>query len=100
MHRLLPDATLTVVDAEREHLDIAAAFLPRTVELQHRLFDPAVPDPADLIVIPLAFIGDRERVYRNPPAKAMVIHDWMWRPRGGGARVSWLLLKRLNLVTR
>jgi hypothetical protein len=100
VQRLLPDACLTIVDAKREHLDIAARFLPRAVELQHRFFDPAVPDAADLIVIPLAFIGDRERVYRNPPATAAVVHDWMWRPRGGGARVSWLLLKRLNLVTR
>jgi hypothetical protein len=100
VRRLLPEASLTIVDAQREHLDIAATFLPAAVDLQHRLFDPAVPEPADLIVIPLAFIGDRERVYRHPPASVAVVHDWMWRPRGGGARVSWLLLKRLNLVTR
>ena len=100
VQRLLPDARLTIVDAQRDHLDIAATFLAGRVELQHRLFDPAVPDPADLIVIPLAFIGDRDRVYRHPPASVAVVHDWMWRPRGGGARVSWLLLKRLNLVTR
>lgn len=100
VHRLLPDATLTVVDAKREHLEIAASFLPPGVVCQQRLFDPAVPEPADLVVIPLAFIGDRERVYRHPPAAATVVHDWMWRRRGGGALVSWLLLKRLNLVTR
>ena len=100
VHRLLPDAALTIVDAKRDHLDIAAGFLPDGVELQQRLFDPAVPDAADLIVIPLAFIGDRERVYRDPPAAVTVVHDWLWRRRGGGARVSWLLLKRLNLVTR
>ena len=100
VRRLLPEARLTIVDARRDHLDIAAVFLPEAVDLQHRLFDPAVPDPADLIVIPLAFIGDRECVYRHPPASVAVVHDWMWRPRGGGARVSWLLLKRLNLVAR
>jgi hypothetical protein len=100
VHRLLPDAVLTIVDAKRDHLDIAAGFLPGGVELQQRLFDPAVPDAADLVVIPLAFIGDRERVYRDPPAAITVVHDWLWRRRGGGARVSWLLLKRLNLVTR
>ena len=100
LHRLLPEAVVTIVDANRDHLDIAAAFLPDRVERQHRLFDPAVPEPADLIVIPLAFIGDRERVYRHPPAAAAVVHDWMWKRRGGGAVVSWLLLKRLNLVTR
>jgi hypothetical protein len=100
LRRLLPDAEVTVVDAQREHLDIAARFLPAAVALQHRLFDPAIADAADLVVIPLAFIGDRERVYRYPPARVTVVHDWMWRPRGGGIRVSWLLLKRLNLVTR
>ena len=100
LRRLLPDATLTIVDAKPEHLEIAAAFLPEGIELQHRLFDPAVLESADLVVIPLAFIGDRDRVYRHPPARVAVVHDWLWRPRGGGARVSWLLLKRLNLVTR
>jgi hypothetical protein len=97
---LLPDATLTIVDANPEHLEIASTFLLGHIELEHRLFDPALPEPADLVVIPLAFIGDRDRVYRYPPAKLAVVHDWMWRPRGRGARVSWLLLKRLNLVTR
>lgn len=100
VRRLLPDALLTVVDARREHLDIAAAYLPSSVECEQRLFDPAVPEPADLVVIPLAFIGDRERVYRHPPAAAAVVHDWIWKRRGGGVPVSWLLLKRLNLVTR
>ena len=100
LQRLLPGAKLTIVEATREHLDIAARFLGGGVEFEHRLFDPAVADAADLIVIPLAFIGDRERVYRHPPAKAVVVHDWIWKPRGGGARISWLLLKRLNLVTR
>ena len=100
LRRLLPSATLTIVDAKPEHLEIASRFLPGDVKLEHRLFDAAVPEPADLIVIPLAFIGDRDRVYRHPPAAMALVHDWMWRPRGEGARVSWLLLKRLNLVKR
>jgi hypothetical protein len=100
LRQLLPDATLTIVDAKQEHLEIAATFLPDAVVLQHRMFDPAVPEPADLVVIPLAFIGDRERVYRHPPANATMVHDWLWKPRGGGVCVSCLLLKRLNLVTR
>ena len=45
LRRLLPDATLTIVDAEPEHLEIAARFLQGGIELQHRLFDPAVLDP-------------------------------------------------------
>jgi hypothetical protein len=68
--------------------------------LEHRLFDAAVPEPADLVVIPLAFVGDRDRCLPAPARDAGLVHDWMWRPRGEGARVSWLLLKRLNLVRR
>lgn len=100
LRRLLPRATLTIVEAKPEHLEIASIFLPDDIEFEHRLFDATVPEPADLVVIPLAFIGDRERVYRHPPAKLAVVHDWMWRRRGEGVRVSWLLLKRLNLVRR
>jgi fatty acid desaturase len=100
LRRLLPDATLTIVDAKLEHLEIASTFLSDGVVLQHRMFDPAVPEPADLVVIPLAFIGDRDRVYLHPPAPATMVHDWLWKPHGGGVRVSCLLLKRLNLVTR
>ncbi len=100
LRRLLPDATVTIVDANPEHLELASTFLPGDITLEHRVFDAAIPEPADLVVIPLAFIGDRDRVYRHPPAKAALVHDWMWRRRGRGARVSWLLLKRLNLVTR
>jgi len=51
-------------------------------------------------VIPLSFIGSRQDVYGNPPARAVLVHDWLWNRQGTGVRVSWLLLKRLNLVTR
>jgi fatty acid desaturase len=100
LRRLLPSAALPIVDAKPEHLEIASTFLQGDVALEHRLFDAADPEPADLIVIPLAFMGDRDRVYRHPPAKLALVHDWIWRPRGEGARISWLLLKRLNLVRR
>ena len=100
LRRLLPRASLTIVDANPEHLAIASTFLQADIALEHRLFNPAVPEPADLVVIPLAFIGDRDRVYRHPPAALALVHDWMWRPRGKGARISWLLLKRVNLVQR
>jgi hypothetical protein len=100
LRRLLPGATLTIVDAEPAHLEIASTFLQGDVALEHRLFDATVSEPADLVVIPLAFIGDRDRIYRHPPARLVLVHDWMWRPRGESARISWLLLKRLNLVQR
>jgi hypothetical protein len=100
LRRLLPDATLAIVDAERDHLEIARRFVGGDVELRHEFFDTRAKEDADLVVVPLSFIGDRDAVYADPPARAVVVHDWLWKPHGGGVRISWLLLKRLNLVMR
>jgi Fatty acid desaturase len=112
LRRLLPDASLSIVDAEREHLDIASRFfgqagsedpaLPKHggIELRHQFFDAAAKEDVDLVVVPLSFIGDRRAVYEDPPARTVLVHDWLWNSHAGGVRVSWLLLKRLNLVTR
>jgi hypothetical protein len=100
LQKVLPDAALTIVDARAEHLELARRFLRGPIELRHQMFDPGTSEPADLVVIPLSFIGDRDRVYREPAAPVVLVHDWIWKARGGGVRVSWLLLKRLNLVTR
>jgi threonine dehydrogenase-like Zn-dependent dehydrogenase len=100
LQKLLPAASLTVVDASAEHIEVARAFLNGRVIYRRALYDPARPDDADLVVIPLAFIGDRDAVYRRSPAPRALVHDWMWRRRGESVPVSWLLLKRLNLVTR
>jgi len=54
----------------------------------------------DLLVVPLAFNGDRKQIYEHPPAQAVLVHDWIWRRRGSGVTISYLLLKRLNLVTQ
>ena len=97
--RLLPDATLTIVDAQPANLETARGFVDG-VALRHQMFDAATADGADLVVIPLSFIGDRAQVYRHPPAPAVLVHDWIWRARGDSVTVSWMLLKRLNLVRR
>ena len=98
--KLRPEANLTIVDANRDHLTVAQSFLSGEVELREQFFDPRTDDGGDLVVIPLSFIGNRQEVYGNPPARAALVHDWMWNRQGTGVRVSWLLLKRLNLVTR
>ena len=94
------EARLTIIDAKPDHLEIARPFLEGPAELRHQVFDPRSGDDGDLVVIPLSLSGDRRDVYGNPPAPAVLIHDWLWKTRGEGVRVSWLLLKRLNLVTR
>jgi Fatty acid desaturase len=52
----------------------------------------------DMVVLPLSFEGDRDALYERPPARIVIIHDWLWRKRGVSAIVSVALLKRLNLV--
>jgi len=99
-HKLRPNARVTIVDASREHLDVARTFACGPLDLCEHFFDPRSDDGGDLVVIPLSFIGNRDDVYRRPPARAVLVHDWLWNVRGKGVRVSWLLLKRLNLVTR
>jgi hypothetical protein len=52
----------------------------------------------DVVVLPLSFEGDRDALYDRPPARTVIIHDWLWRKRGVSGIVSVALLKRLNLV--
>jgi hypothetical protein len=106
LQRVLPAASLTIVDANAEHLAIARSFLDGTIELRHGMYRVApgaasgALDEGHLVVIPLAFMGDRELMYREPGASAVLVHDWIWRRRAESVTVSWLLLKRLNLITR
>jgi hypothetical protein len=98
--QMLPEAELVVIDANARHLEIAGEFHGRQVETVHAWYDPALHAGYDLVIIPLAYIGDREALYRKPPAPKVLVHDWLWRRRGKGTIVSLLLLKRLNLVER
>lgn len=100
LRELRPHANLVIVDASRDHLDTARPFLDDAVELREQFFDPRSDDGGEIVVIPLSFVGNRDDVYENPPARTTLVHDWLWNVRGRGVRISWLLLKRLNLVTR
>jgi hypothetical protein len=48
------------------------------------------------------WIGERAiSSYKETPAPIVLIHDWVWRRRGAaGTRVSWWLLKRVNIARR
>jgi hypothetical protein len=98
--RLLPESTLTLIDMSSDNLAVARQFVDGTCEYLDERFEPEAPCNYDLLTIPLAFSGERETVYRRPPAPAVLVHDWIWRRRGTSVVVSWLLLKRLNLVKR
>jgi hypothetical protein len=108
LRRLLPDAQLTIIDASEMNLNVARAFLQDdTIEFIHAHFNlnSEINLKSDLcnlkhelLIFPLSYEGDRSAVYARPPARAVVVHDWIWRKRGTSRIVSPLLLKRVNLV--
>lgn len=98
LRRLFPDADVTIVDANPRHLEVARPFLDERVAFVHETFDPADRVDADLLVVPLSFSGDRQRVYERPPAGNVIVHDWIWARRGRSRVVSPWLLKRANLI--
>lgn len=100
LRRLLPGASLTLIDMSAENIAVARGFLGDKVDFVRERFEAAMSFGYDLVLIPLAFVGDREAIYRRPPAPVVLIHDWIWRRKGSSVVVSWLLLKRLNLVKR
>ena len=100
LRQLLPDSDITIVDASRENLETCKAFLDGDVRFAHEFFRPTLDSDADLVVIPLCFVGDRDALYRNPPAPILLIHDWLWSKRATSVVVTPFLLKRLNLVRR
>lgn len=100
LKRLLPQSTLVLIDMNADHLRVALEFVGSEVETINERFDAGSAGSFDLLVIPLAFEGDRNALYRRPPAPVVLVHDWIWRRRGSSQIVSWLLLKRMNVVKR
>jgi len=99
LRELLPEAHLTIMDANFENLEIAHALLGDVAEYRHGLWGNRESVDFDLAVLPLSFAGDRAAVYRCPPSSTVMVHDWIWRRRGAfSSIVSIALLKRLNLV--
>jgi hypothetical protein len=100
--RLLPRAEITIIEASKESIRLATPFLSGAITTVHARYPSPLVQEADfdLLVIPLAFMGSRKEIYASPKTSAVLVHDWIWRPRGTSTRVSWILLKRLNLIRR
>lgn len=106
LREVMPHARVVIIDGDSAHLDCARQMLSGSptdaapIE-EYRLQTFVAGDRCDgfdLIVVPLAFRGDRESLCATPPAPFLLVHDWCWRVRGTGRLVSLLLLKRVNLI--
>ncbi len=98
LQRLVPDGRIVVIDRSAVNIAIAQAFLSHDVQFWNESYDPKRVDSFDLVVFPLAFVGDRAAIYRHPPASWVLVHDWLWRRRGTSTIISLCLFKRLNRV--
>jgi hypothetical protein len=95
------DANLTpnaarVADRRRCRIRPRAIWRPRNPPLEPP--SPSATSVPDVVILPLSFEGDRDALPLRPPARIVIIHDWLWRKRGVSGIVSVALLKRLNLV--
>lgn len=97
--RLFPEAEITVIEENAEHIESARPRVAASIVWVHGRFQDRPQGSEDLLVIPLAFRGDRVALYDRPTAPLVLVHDWAWRRRGKSAIVSALLLKRVNLVS-
>jgi hypothetical protein len=96
--RIWPEAAVTIVDGHSRHLDMARQWVSDRTTFRREWFDPDRAEPVDLLIAPLAYVGDRHRLYASRAAPVVIVHDWIWAARGDSVVVSWLLLKRLNAV--
>ncbi len=100
LEQLLPGSEITIIDQSSANIQNARSFLGSNVRWVQARFTPELCTGTDLLIVPLAFVGDRTRFYQDPPAPAVAVHDWIWHRRAHGVVISLLLLKRLNLVRR
>lgn len=101
LQRLIPSAKITILDCDKTHLEAARGLVPGEVTFVHAFFKGDCPPGVDLLVIPLSFRGNREKLYRSNQSQpcTILIHEWLWRRRGQGAVISRTLLKRLIGLT-
>ncbi len=108
--RLLPGARIVIIDSSPDSLQEASGYFERLAtgalpsgrgpEMVLARFCPEEHQGFDLVVFPLAFVGQENIIeLALGTSGAVITHDWLWRRRGDTCIVSLLLLKRLNLLT-
>src|SRR6185503_6605217 len=88
LRRLLPESTIVVVDESARNIELARRYLSarghgeRGVEFRQARFVPGSCPDFDLLVTPLALVGDKGALYAAATATPTLVHDWIWRARG------------------
>jgi hypothetical protein len=101
--RIFPNARLRVVDRSARSIAAAHAYLGTlrnapALSFECADFDPAQHGSDDLVVVPLAFVGQSDLKAAVARRTALLTHDWLWTLRSQRtAMVSPLLLKRVCL---
>lgn len=105
LRRVLPRAELTIVDHSQESLRIAREFLAKQdvavgyLRFEHAAFGPQLANTHDVVVAPLAYVGDRRLLRIASAGRPLLVHEWLWqRSSPHSTVISWLLLKRLSLL--
>ncbi len=105
LQKIVPDCRLVVIDASSENIERARRYLrvhgipTSAIEFVASRYDHRQCLDLDLVVIPLAFVGNRSSLYGGRPGPPLIVHDWLWHTRGDtGAVISYWLLKRINLI--
>jgi hypothetical protein len=105
LRRILPRAQLTIIDHSDESLTVARDFFQRrrldvgTMRFQHSTFAPELAGAYDVVVAPLAYVGDRGLLRTTRHRTSLFVHEWLWqRSSGQSAVISLMLLKRLSLL--
>src|SRR5262249_36443572 len=78
LRRLVPEASCPVIDRSAANIAVARALAPAGVECVPACYAPDLVKGFDVVVFPLAFDGDRQAIYRDPPAPVVLVHDWLW----------------------
>jgi hypothetical protein len=101
---LLPRSKFVIIDQSLAHIEGARAYLERAhvdlaaVEFRTGRFNGHGVTARDLVVVPLAYEGDRSALDALRGHAAMITHDWLWRSSPVSRRVSLLLLKRVSVT--
>lgn len=104
--KLWPEAHIQVLDQEADHIARAQRYLTEKgadlnkVMFRQETFEPELPTAADMVILPLAYVGNRMSLYvPRKDGAVTLIHDW-WHVRRGdrSTPITVWVWKRLTLV--